>query len=131
MEARLIYLRELLKGDFKANGKQYAADFIAREGGGSVKAKADFNAATLAYKASVAADNLHLGHFLPGSGMGDFTGSMNVKGNGLDFLSHRTALQAKAGIRKFSYGKYNFDGIDFDANLNNGKAHACVNSVNP
>lgn len=121
----------VLKGDFKANGKQYAADFVAREGGGSVKAKADFNAATLAYKASVAADNLHLGHFLPGSGMGDFTGSMNVKGYGLDFLSHRTALQAKAGIRKFSYGKYNFDGIDFDANLNNGKAHACVNSANP
>lgn len=121
----------VVKGDFKADGKQYSADFIAREGGGSVKAKADFNAASMSYKAALSAVALRVSHFLPGSDIGDFTGSMNVKGNGLDFLSNRTALQAKAGIKKFSFGKYNFDGIDFDANLNNGKAHACINSANP
>lgn len=121
----------VVKGDFGVNGKQYSADFTASEGGGRVKAKADFNASSLSYKASLSASALHLSHFLPGSGMGDFTGDMKVKGNGLDFLSHRTTLQAKAGIKEFSYGQYNFDGIDFDANIDKGKAHASINSANP
>lgn len=121
----------VVKGDFSVSGKQYSADFMATEGGGSVKAKADINLSSMAYKALLSANGLRLSHFLPGSGMGDFTGDMNIKGTGLDFLSHRTAMQAKAGIRKFSYGQYNLDGIDFDANLSNGKAHASINSVNP
>lgn len=121
----------VVKGDFGINGKQYSADFTASEGSGRVNAKADFNASTLSYKASLSASALHLSHFLPGSGMGDFTGDMKVKGNGLDFLSHRTTLQAKADIKKFSYGQHNFDGIDFDANIDKSKAHARINSANP
>lgn len=120
-----------LKGKFNANGKQYSADFIAREGSGTLKAKAVFNAATMAYKASLTANNLHLGHFLPDSGMGDFAGNVSLKGVGTDLLSPRTKLHAKAGVDKFSFGQYSLDGIDVNASLDRGKANANISSVNP
>lgn len=120
-----------LKGSFKIEGNRYFADFVAREGGGSVKAKAEFNAASMSYAASLDADRLRVSHFLPGSGMGDFTGGVSVEGRGTDFMSPNTKLSAEAGVRKFSYGEYNLDGMAFKADMNRGKAHAAINSGNP
>ncbi len=120
-----------MKGRFRARGKQYYTDFTATEGGGRLKAKADMNLASMSYVASLSAENLRLSHFLPGSGMGDFSGSMKLKGTGTDFTSASTRLLAKAGIHKFTYDKYNLDGVSFDADMSKGKAHASIVSSNP
>lgn len=119
-----------LSGDFRAEGSRWLADFTANEGGGRLKAKAGINTSTMSYEASLTADRLHLGHFLPGSGLGDLTAGVKAKGAGTDVMSPRTKLQASADIHDFSYGDYNFNGIGFDADVNNGKAHVGWRSDN-
>lgn len=112
-----------VKGDFRAEGKRLFADFMANEGGGKLKAKAGFNASNMSYAASLVADRLHISHFLPGSGIGDLTAGIKAKGIGTDMMSPHTKLWASAEIHKFSYGKYSLNGMGFDADVNNGKAH--------
>lgn len=119
-----------LAGNFSVNGKRLSADFTAGEGGGKVKAKADFNSASMSYSASLDADRLHIEHFLPGSGMGELTAALTAKGRGTDFMSPETRLQASADIRKFNYGEYGFDGLSFNADVNKGKIHAGLHSLN-
>jgi len=119
-----------LDGKFRADGRRFLADFTATEGGGKIKAKADFNAASMSYSASLAANRLHVGHFLPGSGIGTLTAGVKAKGRGTDFLSPATKLSASADVHKFSYGKYNLDGININADVNRGKAYASMHSDN-
>lgn len=121
----------VLNGDLKMNGSHYFADIVVREGSGRVSAKAELNAASLSYAASLSADRLRVSRFLPGSGLGDFTGEMEVKGRGTDFMSPSTSLSAKGSVHKFSYGEYNFDGIGLEADMSRGKAHAAISSSNP
>lgn len=119
-----------INGRFRADGKRYMADFVANEGGGRLKAKADFDAASMSYAASLIADKLHIGHFLPKSGMGDLTADVRAKGVGTDIMSTRTKLNAAADVKSFSYGKYNFNGINLYADVNNGKTQVGLNSDN-
>ena len=120
-----------LKGNIKADGRRYDVALNAREGGGHVKAKGFINTATMAYDAKLDVENLNVGHFMPKSGMGVFTGGMAVNGHGMNFLSPRTTLTARAGIKSFTYGRYNLDGISFRADVTNGKALADITSENP
>ncbi|MCD8202864.1 MAG: translocation/assembly module TamB [Prevotella sp.] len=120
-----------LNGKVNVNGQHYIADLTATAGTGNVKAKADFNAATMAYDATVSANNLQLGKILVGSGMGDLTATAKVKGRGIDLMSTKTAIAAAAKVDEFSYGDYNLDSIGFYAAIGEGKIRAGVNSRNP
>lgn len=119
-----------VNGDFHINGSRYAADFIAREGGGSVKANAKFDANRMAYQAKMSAISLQLQHFVPNYGLTPFTGYIEANGVGTDFMSSRTHLSAKARVVKFKYGKYNLDHINATATIHNGVAHADIDSKN-
>ncbi len=120
-----------LNGKFSVDGKRYFANLTATQGTGKIKAKADFNAASMAYDATLSIEKLQLGKFLADSGMGDLTANLKVKGHGIDLLSQSTAFVAAAEISEFSYGDYNLDSIGFYAAMGKGKAHAGVNSLNP
>ena len=63
--------------------------------------------------------------------MGAFTGDIDLKGQGTDFLSPKTNLQAKARIKKFQYGQYNLDGMNATAMVKNGRMKADIDSNNP
>jgi len=119
-----------VNGDFHINGSQYAADFIAHEGAGDVKAKAKFDVKHMSYQAKLYANNLQLQHFVPNYGLTPFTGYVEANGVGYDFMSPRTRLSAKARIVKFKYGGYNMDNIDALASIRNGVAHADIDSKN-
>lgn len=118
------------KGKLTADGQTYTADIVASEGGGHVKAKGKLNAAAMSYDASLLASNLHLNHFMPKSGMGTFSGKADVTGKGTDPMAASTRLEAAATVNKFSYDKYNLDGISFTADVSGSKAHATVSSEN-
>ena len=120
-----------VKGRFKADGTRYQADFLATEGKGSVKAKADIDTKGMRYQADLKASNLQLKHFLPSSDLGSFSGDVTLNGTGTDVFSPKTSLQATAKIRKFQYGQYNLDGMDAQALVRNGKVHADIDARNP
>lgn len=119
-----------LKGRLRAEGKRYMADLAASEGGGRLKAQGEINTASMAYTVSLAADRLHIGHFMPSSGMGALTAKAKAKGRGTDMMSAKTKLEASADVESFTLGKYDFSGINFNADINNGNAKAGIYSEN-
>ena len=121
-----------VKGNFRADGPQYAADFVATEGNGTLRGKADVDTrGTMRYKADLQARNLQLRHFLPSYEVGAFTGSVVLNGEGSDFYSPRTRLTANAKIDRFSYGQYNLDAMSGTATVKNGRLLADLHSQNP
>lgn len=119
-----------IDGQFKAENQQYVAEFRASEGGGIVQAKALFNARTMAYQLQAKANNLHLEHFVPNQGLHAFTGEIDVRGQGTDFLSPRSALTAKAKITRFQFDRWNLDNINGDVVLQNGRINGTIDSRN-
>jgi len=119
-----------LKGNLKVDGQKYDATFKASEGNGTLSGKAKYDASNDSYSADLNANNLNLDHFVPGKGLSPFTGHVAANGKGTDFTSPKTTLQAKAEIKKFKYGDYDFNNVKADATLKNGIANAKIKSNN-
>lgn len=119
-----------MNGKFRVNGSKYDADFLARESGGSLKAKGSIDVNSMTYQAKMTATKLQVQHFLPNYGLHPFTGYIDAKGKGLDFLSNKTNLKASARIVNFQYGDYNLDNVAATATVQDGVAHADINSKN-
>jgi len=120
-----------LKGNVKANGSKYGADLVASQGGGSLKAKAIFDSKVMSYKADIKSNAFPVQNFVPRMGLHPFTGYVTANGQGTDFLSPKTRLQAKARVVKFNYDGYNLDNIDAVVNMAGGKVRANIDSNNP
>ena len=129
-----------IDGRVKLDGTKYAAKLAVSEGRGRLGIDAVVDAKTakngsldlgrLAYQAKLSARNVVVSHFLPKQEMHEFTGAVEAKGVGADFLSPRTRLQAKANVRQLGYAKYQLDNILAVAHVANGKVHADVDSKN-
>ena len=119
-----------IDGDFKVNGHQYGADFIATEGGGKMKARVAFDADKMKYSATVDAEAFPLQHFVPNMGLSPLTAHVEADGQGTDFFSPSTQLRARANIGKFHYDQYDLDGMTAEALLSKGRLHADINSRN-
>lgn len=104
-------------------------DVRAYGNNGSVKGNASFGMNGMAYSANLTIDNLNINHFVPGNGLGRFTGAVNIDGRGTDIFSPSTELRADARIRRFRYGKYDLDGATLNARVSKGMAHADINSI--
>ncbi|MGI6243782.1 MAG: translocation/assembly module TamB domain-containing protein [Prevotella sp.] len=121
----------VLNGDVKVNGSRYAANFIASQGGGTLRGGVDFDALKTAYNVKLNAHALPLQNFLPKMQLHPFTGMIDAHGAGTDMMSPRTSLTAKAKIENFMYGDYNLNHINADATIRNGRIMANVDSRNP
>lgn len=100
----------------------------AAGGNGTARGTATFAAATMAYRASLDVSNLNAARYLPGYGLGRFTGSVNVTGRGIDPFSSSTHLTAEARIKRFRYSGYDLSGTSATCSLSNGVAHADVHA---
>ncbi len=118
------------QGRIKADGQQYAADIVAREGRGVVKCKGAFHAAAMRYNADVSIRDLNVHHFMPHDSIYTVSADLKAKGQGFDFFSPRTTLQADGEIHHLGYGRWNLDKITAHAQVSNGKAHAQLLSHN-
>lgn len=101
----------------------------AANNNGTIKGDVSFGMKRMEYTAHLNADNLNLNHFVPGKGLGRFSGTVNVDGNGTDPFALSTKLKADAHIRQFRYGKYDLAGATLAATIRNGIIHADANSV--
>jgi hypothetical protein len=118
------------EGRVKADGAQYMADITAREAGGVVKVKGNLNADVMRYDAKVNIRNLNLHHFMPRDSIYTITADLNARGQGTDFLSPRTTMQADAKISQLRYGHLNLTNMTAQAEVRNGHALATVDSRN-
>lgn len=116
------------KASFSAD--RYRADLRIGAGKGSMKMKADVNTRHESYDVTAAARRFPLNSFLPGMGLGDFSGGVKARGAGFDPLSPSARLAASARISSFSYDKWNLGGIRLDAHLRNGKGKAVFEAMN-
>ena len=129
-----------IQGNVKADGNKYAAKLTLTEAKGklNLNAKVDLRKKRnggmdlnrLAYQAEIQARNIQAKHFLPKQDLYSFTGSVKVSGVGIDVLSPRTSLLARAKVNSVHYGKYHVGNLLAKANVANGKIHADVNSDN-
>ena len=97
-----------LNGKAKILGEVYEADASLRESNGNVEAKGRFDASNMAYEAKLKVKNLALQHFLPNQGLHPFTGELEARGAGTDFMSTKTQLFAKARVERFSFCRLRF-----------------------
>ncbi len=129
-----------IQGSIGIDGTKYAAKLSMTEGKGCMKVDATINAPTekdgsidmnrLAYQTKIQASNLQAKHFLPRQDLHSFTGTLEAKGTGTDFLSSRTKLVAKAKIVNLHYDNYQLNNIQAAADVANGKIHADIDSKN-
>jgi hypothetical protein len=120
-----------IQGLFTVDGKQIGGDFMASQGGGSLRAKGAINVSRMSYHASLVARNLPLQHFIPHQGLHPFSGDIVATGKGTDIYSSHTSLKARARVLKCTFGGYDFSGIMGHAVLSGGRIHAYVDSHNP
>lgn len=107
---------------------------------GSVKVDAAIDAKTrrdgsidmnrLTYQAKLQVRQIQAQHFLPHQNLYTFTGEVEAKGVGTDFLSPRTRLMAKAKVNKVHYDQYQLRSVVADAQVANGRIHAKLDSRN-
>ena len=129
-----------VRGNMKVDGTKYATKLAVTEGKGKLKIDANvemprqkngnLDMSRLAYQAKAQAYNVQVKHFLPKQDLYSFTGSLEAKGKGTDFLSPNTRLQAKAKVNQVHYNKYKLGNILAEAHVANGRIHADIDSKN-
>lgn len=119
------------KGNCRVNGPQYATDFVATQGGGSLRGRGAFNMRSLAYRANMEAHALPLQNFMPGMGLHPFSGELVADGAGFDFLSSKTHLDARVKVNNFKYTDYDLSNINLKAEVHNGVGRALLDSRTP
>ena len=117
-----------LQGHVRADAGNYQTNFVLHEGTGYVRVKGAFDMNRMAYRAQVNANAFPLQHFLPKMGLSPLTAMVDIDGQGTDFLSSKTRLNAKASIGRFRYQGYDLSGMRADARVSNGHAVADINS---
>ena len=122
--------RMAIDGTVKADGSAYSARLTMREGMGSVSLDGRFNAATAAYKASLAVNSLNVAHFMPADSIGTVSCQADVEGRGFDFMSPSCRLEATARVDSMAYGGWNIANVSASATLRNGIAHATIEGDN-
>ena len=117
-------------GRLRIDGTCYATDIDARQDGGRLNGNIQYCEQRPTYKAHLTANAFPLQKFLPQQKLGPLTGQIDAQGTGLDFLSSRTTLQAKARLKRFRYEGYSLDNTFIDADMKNGWLSANVESEN-
>ena len=115
------------QGRVKANGEQYSADVTVNEGKGTVKAVGSFDTRFMRYDANLSVRDLNIHHFMPRDSIYTVSADITAKGQGTDFLSPRTSLQADGRVHHLRYGSWNLDKITASARLSKG--HALIDFV--
>lgn len=118
------------RGDFRMKGNRYATGFRvnALRGWLGAKADVDFDRETYALKA--VAHAFPLGRFLPGYGLGDFSGTLQGAGRHFDLLSAMSSLEAKAQVDHLVASGQTFSGLSLKASSRRGQVEVDFASSN-
>ncbi len=83
-----------------------------------------------AYEADLAVNELDLQQYLPKDSLYTFSTRIKAVGEGIDFLSSRTRLDAEGTIDRFGYGSYNLAGLALSARLEKSVLSAALTAQN-
>lgn len=119
-----------LEGGVDMQGSRYRADVVARHGKGSVAAKGYFDQKAMSYSADVKVSDLNLHAFMPHDSLYHLTADVSLRGQGTDFMSRSSHLDAKADIHHLQYGHLSLGNMQATARLSNGHALAHVTGSN-
>lgn len=123
----IIPTNTLLKGLFTIEGEQFHTTLQLTPQEGEMLAKANYHLGNEQYDAEVAINELNLHPFMPADSLFHLSAVIRVKGEGTDFFSPKTSLQAKAEINHIQYGNRTFSGIALDADFKRSNALAQLN----
>jgi len=118
------------EGHVKADGPQYTAKVTAREGQGTVTVDGQLHSGLMRYQAKATIDLLNLHHFMPHDSLYVLTADVTARGQGTDFLSPRTTLDAQAVVNQLNYGRYDLSNTQLTASMHDGRAQATVKGKN-
>ncbi len=119
------------QGLFQSDANRYDADFILREGKGTVKGKGTFDAATMAYEADIKVDRLNLHHFMPHDSIYQLSATARLKGNGTELLKSSARMDADIAVTQLQYGQWNIQNVSTKGTIRNGRAQLSFNSNSP
>ena len=119
-----------ISGDISMAGSRYTAHLTATESGGHAYLDADIDTAPMSYTADVRTDGLQLSRFLPGSGLGDLTCKISLKGHGTDITASGTSIGLNATVDAFDISGHDFDNMSLNASVDNGTVTAALVSDN-
>lgn len=108
-------------GKFLAHGNHYGADFRLNVLRGSLTAKASVDLARESYALKAVAKSFPLGKFLPGCGLGDFSGTLQGRGQHFDILSATSSLEAKAEVSHLVIAGQALNGLSLNASSRRGQ----------
>lgn len=114
------------EGLVRADGAQYYADVVIREGKGIMMAKGNFNADAMRYDATLQIRDLNVHHFMPHDSIYSISADLMANGQGTDMFSSRTTLHADAKIHHLGYGHYNLNNMTAVADIHQGRGHATI-----
>lgn len=123
----IIPTHTLLKGLFTMEGEQLQTSFQLTPPEGEMLAKADYHLGNEQYGAEVTINELNLHPFMPEDSLFHLSAAMQLKGQGTDFFSPKTSLDAKADISHLQYGSRTFSGLTLNADLKDSHALAQLN----
>lgn len=120
-----------LRGTASVRPDRYSADATVAALGGTMHARAALVPSAERYDVSLTAQAFPAGSFLPGMGLGTFSGNLTAAGHGFDVLSPRSSVDIRGAIAHLDYGGNNFGGIKIDGRSSGGKVDAAFSSTNP
>lgn len=117
-------------GLVEADGPSYAANMVVREGRGTVKLKGALNSRSMRYKADLNIRQLNIHHFMPHDSIYSLSADAQLQGHGTDIFAPRTEAHADVKLLHLGYGHLNLDQAEMTLRLQQGTAHAEINSNN-
>jgi len=119
-----------LQGLLAMKGTRYKAGVILNEGGGEVKADAEYNGMQKTYTAKASINKFQVGHFLPKQQFHSLTASFDMIGEGTDIFSPRTKITGGVKVDQLQYGKTVVTGASAKVDLQSSLLKAALTSEN-
>ncbi len=117
-----------LRARMLMNPVEMTATLDARTLDGKLALDADYLRHSDGYSLEMTATDFPVEAFMPDLGVGKVTMQASASGKGFDFFKPETSLTASANVKSAVYNKYDYQGIDLDANLNGGMADVNLGS---
>ena len=98
-----------------------------QQGEGVMELKAEFIPKTESYFAGININGINVHNFMPADSLFRVSSSVEVQGEGLDFMSTDCKMELSLNVSNLEYARYILSGINMNARLNNGQINTLLN----
>lgn len=120
-----------LKGNASFGNNEYAANIVARTGGGELALKGYFNGNKDGYDVDISTKNMPVNALMPALGIGKLTSTIQADGHGFDFFKKETTANVDIKIDYIEYLKQHYKDLKLTAHLADNRANVIADSGNP